>query len=167
MRTALARRVLLVCAAVVPFASAPVWSDAGTARAAANPDSTRREVLAVLERLTQAMERRDTALLASIFLPGARLVGMRPREGKTVLQALTVEQFAAFMARDRRERWVERLHAPEVRIDGTLATVWARYDFHFGTELSHCGTDSFQLLRTPDGWKVASLADTYRTGGCR
>jgi hypothetical protein len=134
--------------------------------AIAAPDTaSRREVLAVLDSVMQAMATRDTALLARQFLPGARLVGMRPRDGGTVLQALTVPEFAAFMARDQRERWVERLHQPEVRIDNTLATVWARYDFHFGTRLSHCGTDSFQLLRTGDGWKILSLAAESRADG--
>ena len=167
MSAALVPRLLLACAAAASLASATATQGAAREVPVEDPDSSRREVLAVLERLTRAMEQRDTALLASVFLPGARLVGMRPRGGGTALQALTVEQFAAFMARDRRERWVERLHDPEVRIDETLATVWAKYDFHFGTALSHCGTDAFQLLRTGEGWKIASLADTYRTGGCR
>ena len=131
-------------------------------------DSTvdRAEVLAVTDRLMQAMERRDTALLTSLFAPGARLVGMRPRDNGPVLQAFNVQQFAEFVANDKRGPWIERLHRPEVRIDGTLATVWAAYDFSFGTRRSHCGTDAFQLLRTPGGWKIVSLADTYRVDGC-
>ncbi|HEU5042152.1 MAG TPA: nuclear transport factor 2 family protein [Gemmatimonadales bacterium] len=128
--------------------------------------AARREVLEVLDRMARAMAARDTAALVGLFLPGARLVGMRPREGGPALQALTAAQFAEFMARDRRETWIERMHDPEVRIDGTLATVWVRYDFSFGDRLSHCGTDAFQLLRTDAGWRIASLADTYRTEGC-
>ena len=131
-------------------------------------DSTRarQEVLDVLDRLGRAMETRDTALLTSLFVPGARLVGIRPQKGGPGLQTLTVRQFADFLARDTRERWVERMHEPEVRIDGTLATVWTRYDFSFGERRSHCGTDAFQLLHTAEGWRIASLADTYRTEGC-
>jgi hypothetical protein len=26
--------------------------------------------------------------------------------------------------------------------------------------------DAFQLLRTAEGWRIASLADTYETAGC-
>ena len=130
------------------------------------PRKAREEILAVLGRMTRAMEQRDTALLASVFAPGARLVGMRPRSGDTAMQSLTVQQFAEFVANDKRDRWVERLHDPEVRLDGTLATVWARYDFSFGSQHSHCGTDAFQLLRLAEGWKIVSLADTYRNEGC-
>ena len=140
---------------------------AGRGIASARQADARGEVLDVLDRLARSMETRDTALLTSLFLPGARLVGIRPRDGGPALQALTVREFADFLAKDRRDRWVERLHDPEVRIDGTLATVWARYDFSFGERRSHCGTDAFQLLRVAEGWRIASLADTYRTDGCR
>jgi hypothetical protein len=51
-------------------------------------------------------------------------------------------------------------------VRGTLATVWAEYDFHFGTTFSHCGVDAVQLLRTAAGWKIVSIADTYETEGC-
>jgi hypothetical protein len=132
----------------------------------ADSSADRADIIAVLDRMTQAMEKRDTALLTSVFAPGARLVGMRPQDRGTTMQVLTVQQFAEFVANDKRDRWVERLHEPEVRIDGTLATVWAAYDFSFGSRRSHCGTDAFQLLRTAEGWKIVSLADTYRTEGC-
>ncbi len=99
--------------------------------------------------------------------PGARLVGMRPtRDGGTRLQVISVTDWLTFVARDTRGPWIERAWAPEVRIDGTLATVWAAYDFHFGAVPSHCGTDAIQLLKTGDGWRIVSLADTYRTSGC-
>ena len=48
----------------------------------------------------------------------------------------------------------------------TLATVWAEYDFHFGQTPSHCGVDAVQLLKTPAGWKIVSIADTYEPTGC-
>ncbi len=127
----------------------------------------RQEVLAVLERMVNAMEKKDTAALRRTFEPAARLVGLRTRPAGQTLQSLSVSEFADFVARDTRERWVERLREPEVRIEGPLATVWAGYDFYFGSKLSHCGTDAFQLLRTAEGWKIVSLADTYRTEGCR
>jgi hypothetical protein len=49
---------------------------------------------------------------------------------------------------------------PTVLIDGDIAMVWTRYDFHIDGEFSHCGVDAVLLLRTDDGWRIASLAWT-------
>ena len=131
-------------------------------------DTTRREVLAVVDRLFVAMAAKDSAAMRTVFEPGARLVGVRRRnDGSTVLQVLPWERFAAVNAGDARGRWVERaVGEPEVRVRGTLATVWAHYTFHFGEAPSHCGVDAVQLLRTEAGWRIVSLADTYETTGC-
>ena len=51
-------------------------------------------------------------------------------------------------------------------MSGTLATVWADYDFHFGKTFSHCGVDAVQLLKTAEGWKIVSIADTFVREGC-
>ena len=125
-------------------------------------------VLATVQRLFDAMRGRDTAAIRSLFGPGARLVGMRThRGGEIVTQSLTAEELADYVARDPRGSWIERMWDPQVRVSGSLATVWAEYDFHFGTRFSHCGVDAFQLLRVPDrGWVIVSIADTFVREGC-
>jgi hypothetical protein len=127
-----------------------------------------REVLATVQRLFDSMRTRDTATMRSLFVPNARLFGMRTRPtGEVVLQSLTAEEFAAFVARDTRAPWIERPWKPEVRVRGTLATVWAEYDFHFGAQFSHCGVDAVQLLKMPErGWQIVSIADTFEREGC-
>lgn len=124
-------------------------------------------VLATVQRLFDAMRAKDTAAFRDIFEPNARLVGVRTRQnGDQVVQVLPWDRFGAFMASDTRGPWIERAWSPEVRVRGTLATVWAEYDFHFGQTPSHCGVDAVQLLETPSGWKIVSIADTYEATGC-
>ena len=124
-------------------------------------------VLATVQRMFDAMRTRDTAAFREIFEPNARLVGMRARpNGEQVMQVLPWERFGTMMAADTRGQWIERAWSPEVRIRGTLATVWAEYDFHFGQTPSHCGVDAVQLLKTSVGWKIVSIADTYEASGC-
>ena len=125
-----------------------------------------RAVLAVMDRLFVAMRTKDSAEMRRLFDPRALLFGMRPNpNGETVIQATPWERFAAFNASDTRE-WIERPFNPEVRVRGTLATVWTEYDFHFGRTPSHCGVDAVQLIRTNAGWRIVSIADTYETTGC-
>ena len=127
-----------------------------------------RDAVATVQKLFDAMRTRDTAAMRSLFVPNARLFGMRTRQnGEVVLQSLAADEFASFVARDTRAPWIERAFNPEVRVRGTLATVWAEYDFHFGAQPSHCGVDAVQLLKTPErGWQIASIADTFERQGC-
>ena len=130
-------------------------------------DAETKAVLATVQRLFDAMRTKDTAAFRDIFDPSAKLVGMRTRpNGEQVVQVLPWDRFGAFMVSDQRTPWIERAWSPEVRIRGTLATVWAEYDFHFGQTPSHCGVDAVQLLKTPAGWKIMSIADTYEPTGC-
>jgi hypothetical protein len=127
-----------------------------------------REVLQTVQRLFDAMRTHDTATMRSLFDRGGRLVGMRTRQnGEPIVQSLTADQFADFVARDTRAPWIERMWDPQVTVRGTLASVWAEYDFHFGTQFSHCGVDSVQLLKVPRrGWQIVSIADTFEREGC-
>jgi hypothetical protein len=54
----------------------------------------------------------------------------------------------------------ERMTGPEVKVSGGIATIWTPYDFHVGSTFSHCGVDSFQLVRTSRGWQVTSIIYT-------
>jgi hypothetical protein len=137
------------------------------ARAQSGTGAEEKAVLATVQRMFDAMRTKDTAAFRDIFEPNAKLVGIRTRpNGEQAVQVLPWEQFGAFMARDTRGPWIERAWSPEVRIRGTLATVWAEYDFHFGQTPSHCGVDAVQLLKTSAGWKIVSIADTYELTGC-
>ena len=149
----LALALLCSCARPTPRASSPASDD-------------ERAVLAVLDRLFVAMRTKDSAEMRRLFEPRALLFGMRPRpDGETVIQATPWERFAQFNASDTRE-WIERPFNAEVRVRGTLATVWTEYDFHFGRTPSHCGVDAVQLIKTRAGWRIVSIADTYETTGC-
>lgn len=124
-------------------------------------------VLATVQDLFRGMRTKDTALMRTLFEPGARLTGMRTRaDGSPVLQAISADQFIQFVAKDQRPEWTERAFDPEVRIEGTLAQVWAAYDFHFGKTFSHCGVDAVQLLRKDGKWLIVAIADTFQREGC-
>jgi ketosteroid isomerase-like protein len=154
-----------VITALAAFACVSISSPA-LAQATASSDEEK-AVLATVQRMFDAMRTKDTAAFREIFTPDARLVGMRTRAtGEQIVQVLPWERFGAMMAADTRGQWIERAFSPEVRIRGSLATVWAEYDFHFGQKPSHCGVDAVQLLKTPSGWKIASIADTYEATGC-
>jgi hypothetical protein len=139
-------------------------SAAGAQTSPAVPDE-REAVLAVVQRLWDGMKTRDTALVRSVFDSSATLTRIATRTGEARVQVTPVSGFIEALGRAN-EAWNERMFAPEVRIDGALATVWTEYDFHLGGQFSHCGVDAFQLLKTSAGWKIVALSDTARREDC-
>jgi len=161
------RAVALAVAVSVAAVSAPRLASAQGTSTSTSSRAEEQAVLATVQRLFDAMRTKDTAAFREIFEPNAKLVGMRTRQnGEQVVQVLPWDRFGSFVASDQRAPWIERAWSPEVRIRGTLATVWAEYDFHFGQTPSHCGVDAVQLLKTPAGWRIVSIADTYEPTGC-
>ena len=131
----------------------------------AAPDE-RAAVVAVVQRLWDAMKARDTAMARSVFDSSAMLSRVVTRNGEARVQLTRVSEFIEALGRAT-EPWNERMFAPEVRIDGPPASIWTEYDFHLGDKFSHCGVDAFQLLKTSAGWKIVALSDTARREGCQ
>jgi hypothetical protein len=104
--------------------------------------------------------------LRGLFLPEGRLVSTQARAGQPTTRLLTRDEFVK-LTMETKEPFKERMFEPEVRVEGDMATVWGRYDFHVGERLTNCGFNSIQLLRTPEGWKIANIASTIITAaGC-
>ncbi len=129
-------------------------------------DADRAAVLATVQKVFDAMRTRDTALLSQAFDSTARLVGVSTR-GTPAVTLTAPSQFGAAIARaPAGDVWNERIFDPEVKIDGTVAQVWAYYTFHRNTTFSHCGIDAFMLAKVGTTWKITQLADSRRTQGC-
>ncbi|NJR42092.1 MAG: hypothetical protein HC767_05005, partial [Akkermansiaceae bacterium] len=57
------------------------------------------------------------------------------------------------------------MYAPKIEVDGDFALVWADTSFVDG-KTSHCGVNSFNLVRTEAGWRIANAASTIDPNGC-
>jgi len=137
------------------------------ARSVGAQDSQTASIMAVVQKVFDAMRTRDTSLLSVAFDTSARLVGVRTRDGASTITLTTASQFGAAIARaPAGDVWNERIFDPEVRIDGDVAQVWAYYTFHRNKEFSHCGVDAFMLRRLGAQWKITQLSDSRRTTGC-
>lgn len=129
---------------------------------AQDPESVK--VMAVVQKVFDAMRTRDTSLLSVAFDTSARLVGVG-RDG--TLSLTTPSRFGAAIVRaPAGDVWNERIFDPEVRIDGDVAQVWAYFTFHRNKEFSHCGVDAFMLRKLGAQWKITQLSDSRRTTNC-
>ena len=60
----------------------------------------------------------------------------------------------------------ERISFETVKVDGDLAIAWTPYKFYLGDQFSHCGVNSFQLVKLEGVWRIQYLIDTRRRQGC-
>ena len=155
----------VLCLSLVVCAAAPASAGAQGAPAVA-PAAERAAVLATVQGLFDAMRAGDSARVRAAFHPSARLASTLVRNGQAELNVDSVAAFARAVGTPHPEVWDERLGATTVHVDGPLAAVWAEYSFYAGPKFSHCGVDAFQLLKTPQGWRIFALADTRQRTGC-
>ena len=136
---------------------------AASPAAAQAPDTA--SVMAPIHRLFDGMRAADSAMVRSAFHPDARFVRVDTSGDTARVSVDGIERFVTAVG-GATAVWDERLFDTEVRIDGSMASVWTGYTFHLGERFSHCGVDSVELVRAQAGWLIIHLADTRRTEGC-
>lgn len=133
----------------------------------ASAQSAEDSVKAAVNKLFEGMKNSDAALLRSAFADSAVLQTIsRNKEGKTIIQSEDVNAFANFISKQPKGAADERIVFDLIKIDGPLAIVWTPYKFYFNTVFSHCGVNSFQLVKVDGDWKIQYLIDTRRKKGC-
>lgn len=123
-------------------------------------------VKAVVNQLFQGMKEARPDLVKTAFADSAVLQTIvRGREGFEVRNE-QVAEFVASLSKIPKGDADERIQFETIRIDGPLAIVWTPYQFYYKGQFSHCGVNSFQLVKIKGEWKIQYLIDTRRKQGC-
>ena len=129
--------------------------------------SQEREVMAVVNRVFEAMRTNDSTLLKSCFAKEVRLSTVFiDKNGVTQLRNDELQKFVDAVGAKKSDVYNEPIWNERIQIDGALAAVWVDYAFYLNTTFSHCGVDAFHLIKTNEGWKIFNLVDTRRKADC-
>jgi hypothetical protein len=113
------------------------------------------------------MQASDGALLKSTFADSAILQTIsRNKDGEIQIKNETVGAFATSISQLQKGDADERIVYDVIKIDGPLAIVWTPYKFYYKGVFSHCGVNSFQLVKLKGDWKIQYLIDTRRKKEC-
>ena len=114
------------------------------------------------------MRRGDSTALRRTLAPAAIFHGFGGKPGQLpTLEIESINGFLKAVGTPHPTVWDERVTFERVLVDANLASVWAPYEFYLGSKFSHCGYDSFQLVKLADGWKIAHIIDTRRKEKCK
>ena len=129
--------------------------------------TTADSVKAAVSLLFTAMKNSDGAQLTSAFADSAVLQTIgTTKEGKLFIRNELVKDFAVSIGKLPKGAADERIEFETIKIDGPLAAVWTPYKFYYNGQFSHCGVDSWQLIRINSVWKIQYLIDTRRKINC-
>lgn len=119
-------------------------------------------VKATVNQLFEAMKTANPVLLLDCFADSAILQTIGSRAGQIIIRNETKDAFANSIKQLKAGSADERIEFASVLVDGNLASVWTPYKFYFNGNFSHCGANSFQLVRIGGKWKIQYLIDTRR-----
>ena len=134
--------------------------------ATAQPDAERAAILETVDKFFAALGAHDRNGLAAVTLPGSLNISVsNPLTSTRDIRTQNYTQLLNGLGAEGPE-FLERYWNPTVLIEGNIAVFWAPYDFHIEGEFSHCGIDSFQLVKRDGTWLLSNLSWTRQRDNC-
>lgn len=129
--------------------------------------SEEEEVKAVIVSLFDGMRANNPAQVTAAFIPEAIMNTVVAKPEGSEVGSNSVADFAKRISTTPAETQLdERILDYQIKVDGTMASAWTPYRFYVNGNFSHCGVNSFQLVKTADGWKIVYIIDTRRKEPC-
>lgn len=126
-------------------------------------ESKNKEIEKPIRDLFSAMKNADSELLKSAFAETAVLQTVT-KGG--VVKTDSMKDFVSTISTSSKGDLDERIIIESIHVDGELATVFTPYQFYYKGKFSHCGANSFQLVKQNDKWKIQYVIDTRRKENC-
>ena len=126
-------------------------------------------VMKPIEALFEGMKKADTAMVIGAFAEKVSLMtAYLTKEGESKVHHGKLEDFIKAIAEKPTDSplWLETIANPKIQVDDHLAHVWVDYTFKLDEKFSHCGVNSFQLVKLKGEWKIVQLIDTRRKDNC-
>lgn len=122
------------------------------------------DVQKVIESFFEGFHQKDTVKLKSVC--SDKIILQSISESKTKGNKLsdeTAKEFYKSIATIPSSlKFNEKILSYNIQIDGSMAHVWAPYEFYVNDKLSHSGVNTFTLFKEKDTWRIIYLIDTRR-----
>ncbi|WP_426430665.1 nuclear transport factor 2 family protein [Winogradskyella sp. HB-48] len=132
-------------------------------------DPETEKVKTTIVNFFEAFHKQDTTALRTMAKGDIKLQSISVnKEGQSVLSENEYGQFLKSIASIPVENtFEEKLLSFNIQVDGNMANAWTPYEFWYNGNFSHCGVNSFQLMKEDHEWKIIYLVDTRRRDGCQ
>jgi hypothetical protein len=134
----------------------PLFSDAPTEK---------EKIIKVVNQFFTVLESRDAELAKRIVLPEGCTFSIRETDKKMVIKSSSFQKFLDSLPNPK-AKYKEVMENPQVLLHKEISVLWAKYKFYINSAFSHCGVDAFSLMKTSEGWRIASIIYTVEKIGC-
>lgn len=141
----------------------PLFESPAQAPRTSGSEADRQAIVAAVQQFFDTMAAKDVEGSRRVLIPEGRFFRVRVPSGE--VSTVTLKEYIDRLP-TQKQRQRERFWNPDVRVQDGIASVWTRYDFWIDGKFSHCGVDSFDLVKTPDGWKISGGLYTVQRDGC-
>ncbi|WP_411766928.1 nuclear transport factor 2 family protein [Winogradskyella sp. A3E31] len=127
------------------------------------------QVKQTIETFFEAFHKQDTVALKTMAADNIIMQSIgKNKEGAVKLNQSDFAQFVKSIGSIPKDKtFEEKLFGFNIQVDGAMANAWTPYEFWFDGNFSHCGVNSFQLMKVKEDWKIIYLVDTRRREGCQ
>lgn len=113
-----------------------------------------------VENLFAGMKNADTVMIKSVFADNAILQTITKSDA---VKTEKLQDFLSSFSKLSKNDADEKIKFEAIHVDGNLASVFTPYEFYYKGKFSHCGANSFQMVKQNNVWKIQYLIDTRRT----
>lgn len=126
------------------------------------------EVKNTIDLFFKGLHTGDTVLIKQVIHPEIKMqTTFFNNEGLPELRTSPSERFLKSVGSKKPEdKWFEKLLDYTIHVDANLASAWTPYEFYVNDTFSHCGVNSFQLVKLKGNWVITYLIDTRRREAC-
>ena len=125
--------------------------------------SEKNKIETAIKIFFDGFHKKDSLIIKSVIENSFELKSVSFQNENAFINNLNGDKFiSAVVNRNEAPVWNEKLISFEIKIDGPLANAWVEYEFWLDDKLSHCGVNSFHLLKKESGWKIFTITDSRR-----
>lgn len=131
-------------------------------------EAPKAEIQQVVDTFQAALKAHDSKAVSRLFLNDdvswytalgeASFASVKAKhpEVTTTYKAGTLKQFTDFIGSGK-VQVEERFHNVRIETDGTVASVYFDFDFVADGKIANHCAETWQMIHTPDGWKIAAM----------
>lgn len=126
------------------------------------------QIKASINQVFDGMRKSDSSLVRAALHPACTLKSIgKNKTGEVRLQESLIIDWLKQIGMKQEGRLLdERVSSYDIKVDGEMAIAWTPYEFYFNDKFSHCGVNTFTLMKTDKGWKIVGIVDTRRKENC-